>query len=42
MLSNDHRGSLYAGISGFLYGFVGYFGVKVGQKIPCRHEVLEQ
>lgn len=29
MISKDHRGSLYAGISGFLYGFVGYFGVSV-------------
>ena len=27
MLSNEHRGSLYAILSGFLYGFVGYFGV---------------
>ena len=27
MISNEHRGSLYAILSGFLYGFVGYFGV---------------
>lgn len=27
MISNQHRGSLYALLSGFLYGFVGYFGV---------------
>ena len=31
MISKHHRGSLYAGISGFLYGFVGYFGVSVIQ-----------
>lgn len=29
MLSKEHRGSLYAISSGFLYGFVGYFGVTV-------------
>ena len=27
MISNEHRGSLYAILAGFLYGFVGYFGV---------------
>jgi drug/metabolite transporter (DMT)-like permease len=27
MISNEHRGSLYAILSGLLYGFVGYFGV---------------
>lgn len=29
MISKEHRGSLYAIMSGFLYGFVGYFGVSV-------------
>ncbi len=29
MISAEHRGSIYAIISGFLYGFVGYFGVSV-------------
>lgn len=29
MISTEHRGSLYAILSGFLYGFVGYFGVSV-------------
>jgi len=27
MMSQDHRGSLYAILSGFLYGFIGYFGI---------------
>jgi drug/metabolite transporter (DMT)-like permease len=27
MISNDHRGSIYAITSGFLYGFLGYFGI---------------
>lgn len=31
MNSKEHRGSLYAILSGFLYGFVGYFGVSVIQ-----------
>lgn len=31
MISKEHRGSLYAIASGFLYGFVGYFGVSVIQ-----------
>ena len=29
MISKEQRGSLYAIMSGFLYGFVGYFGVSV-------------
>ncbi len=29
MISTEHRGSGYALLSGFLYGFVGYFGVSV-------------
>ena len=31
MISKEHRGSLYAILSGFLYGFLGYFGVSVIQ-----------
>jgi drug/metabolite transporter (DMT)-like permease len=31
MISKEQRGSLYAITSGFLYGFVGYFGVSVVQ-----------
>ena len=31
MISTEHRGSLYAIISGFLYGFVGYFGISIVQ-----------
>lgn len=31
MISKEHRGSLYAILSGFLYGFVGYFGVSAVQ-----------
>lgn len=30
--SNDYQGSLYAILSGFLYGFVGYFGVSAIQE----------
>jgi len=26
-MSTDHKGSLYAILSGFLYGFIGYFGI---------------
>ncbi len=29
MISREHRGSAYAILSGFLYGFVGYFGISV-------------
>lgn len=27
MMSQEHKGSLYAVLSGFLYGFIGYFGL---------------
>lgn len=27
MMTQDHKGSLYAILSGFLYGFIGYFGL---------------
>jgi drug/metabolite transporter (DMT)-like permease len=27
MMTQEHRGSIYASLSGFLYGFLGYFGI---------------
>ncbi|OEH46488.1 hypothetical protein lpari_02504 [Legionella parisiensis] len=27
MINQEYRGSIYAILSGFLYGFIGYFGI---------------